>query len=113
MATVFATAFRADLSIFLSIFESLILFMFPQSKDKFLSAASSGFGFCSVVLFVDSVSFLASSECSFSGWDIHDSVYSRELLISNRTNGYHDILATVDFSSYRRVPWENNVPFFL
>jgi glutamine synthetase len=40
-------------------------------------------------------------------------VYSRELLISNRTNGYRDILATVDLSSYRRVPWENNVPFFL
>jgi glutamine synthetase len=48
-----------------------------------------------------------------SGWDIHDTVYSRELLISNRSNGYRDILASVDLSTYRRIPWENNVPFFL
>jgi len=69
-----------------------------MSKDKFLSAAASdGFGFCSVIF----------------GWDIHDSVYSRELLISNRANGYHDIIATIDLSTYRRLPWEDNVPFFL
>ncbi|KAF7294740.1 Gln-synt-C domain-containing protein [Mycena indigotica] len=69
-----------------------------MSKEKFLSAASSdGFGFCSVIF----------------GWDIHDSVYSRELLISNKANGYRDILASIDLSTYRRIPWENNVPFFL
>lgn len=69
-----------------------------MSKDKFLSAASSdGFGFCSVIF----------------GWDIHDTIYSRELLISNKANGYRDILATIDLSTYRRIPWENNVPFFL
>lgn len=48
-----------------------------------------------------------------SGWDIHDTVYSRELLISNKSNGYRDILASIDLSTYRRIPWENNVPFFL
>ena len=48
-----------------------------------------------------------------SGWDIHDAVYSRELLISNRANGYRDIIASIDLSTYRRIPWENNVPFFL
>lgn len=48
-----------------------------------------------------------------SGWDIHDTVYSRELLISNRTNGYRDVIATIDLSTFRRIPWENNVPFFL
>ncbi|TEB39638.1 glutamine synthetase/guanido kinase [Coprinellus micaceus] len=69
-----------------------------MSKEKFLSAASSdGFGFCSVIF----------------GWDIHDTVYSRELLISNKANGYRDILASIDISTYRRIPWENNVPFFL
>ncbi|KAF8831114.1 hypothetical protein F5879DRAFT_989220 [Lentinula edodes] len=69
-----------------------------MSKEKFLSAASSdGFGFCSVIF----------------GWDIHDTVYSRELLISNKANGYRDILASIDLSTYRRIPWENNVPFFL
>ncbi|KAI0072789.1 glutamine synthetase/guanido kinase [Panus rudis PR-1116 ss-1] len=69
-----------------------------MSKEKFISAVSSdGFGFCSVIF----------------GWDIHDTVYSRELLISNRANGYRDILASIDLSTYRRIPWENNVPFFL
>ncbi|KAJ8472719.1 hypothetical protein ONZ45_g16555 [Pleurotus djamor] len=69
-----------------------------MSKEKFLSAASSdGFGFCSVIF----------------GWDIHDAVYSRELLISNKANGYRDVIASIDLSSYRRIPWENNVPFFL
>ncbi|KAJ7273296.1 hypothetical protein C8J57DRAFT_1506824 [Mycena rebaudengoi] len=69
-----------------------------MAKDKFLSAVSSdGFGFCSVIF----------------GWDIHDTVYSRELLISNKENGYRDIVASIDLSTYRRIPWENNVPFFL
>jgi glutamine synthetase len=49
----------------------------------------------------------------YSGWDIHDAVYSRELLISNKKNGYRDIIASIDLSTYRRIPWENNVPFFL
>jgi glutamine synthetase len=40
-------------------------------------------------------------------------VYSRELLISNRANGYRDIVASIDLSTYRRIPWENDVPFFL
>ncbi|KAI0949953.1 hypothetical protein AcV7_008572 [Taiwanofungus camphoratus] len=69
-----------------------------MSKEKFLSAVSSdGFGFCSVIF----------------GWDMHDAVYSTELLISNRANGYRDLLALIDLSTYRRIPWENNVPFFL
>lgn len=57
----------------------------------------------------------ASSEAheKSSGWDIHDQVYSRELLISNRGNGYRDVLAIIDLNTYRRIPWENNVPFFL
>lgn len=48
-----------------------------------------------------------------SGWDIHDATYSRELLISNKANGYRDIIAKVDLSTFRRIPWEYNVPFFL
>ncbi|KIJ69333.1 hypothetical protein HYDPIDRAFT_24177 [Hydnomerulius pinastri MD-312] len=68
-----------------------------MSKDKFLGAASNGFGFCSVIF----------------GWDIHDAVYSRELAISNRQNGYRDVLAKIDLATYRRIPWDNNVPFFL
>ena len=50
---------------------------------------------------------------SNSGWDVHDTVYSRELLISNKTNGYRDVIAEIDLSTYRRISWEDNVPFFL
>ena len=48
-----------------------------------------------------------------SGWDMHDAVYPRELLISNRANGYKDLLARIDLATYRRIPWEGGVPFFL
>ncbi|KIM48727.1 hypothetical protein M413DRAFT_437899 [Hebeloma cylindrosporum] len=69
-----------------------------MSKDKFLhSVKLDGFGFCSVVF----------------GWDIHDTVYSKELLISNKANGYRDVIAVIDLSSFRRIPWEDHVPFFL
>lgn len=68
-----------------------------MSKKKFLSIAQSGFGFCSVIF----------------GWDMHDQTYFKELKISNKENGYRDILAEVDLTSFRRIPWENNIPFFL
>lgn len=67
------------------------------SKGKFLSIAKSGFGFCSVIF----------------GWDMHDMTYVKELKISNAENGYHDLIAIPDLSSFRRIPWEDNVPFFL
>lgn len=45
--------------------------------------------------------------------DMHDQTYFKELKISNAENGYRDITAEVDLSSFRRIPWENNIPFFL
>lgn len=44
---------------------------------------------------------------------MHDQTYFRELKISNKENGYRDIIAKPDLKSFRRIPWENNVPFFL
>ncbi len=41
------------------------------SKSKFLSVATDGFGFCSVVF----------------GWDMHDMTYFEALKISNKENG--------------------------
>ncbi|KAG5976585.1 hypothetical protein E4U55_007284 [Claviceps digitariae] len=67
------------------------------SKKKFLSIAEAGFGFCSVIF----------------GWDMHDQTYFKELKVSNAENGYRDMLAIPDLSTFRRVPWEHNVPFFL
>lgn len=68
-----------------------------MAKEKFLSIAEEGFGFCSVIF----------------GWDMHDQFYTRELKISNKENGYRDIIAVPDLSTFRRIPWEDNVPFFL
>lgn len=68
-----------------------------MAKKKFLSILSDGFGFCSVIF----------------GWDMHDQTYFKELGISNKENGYRDIVAVADLSSFRRIPWEDNVPFFL
>ena len=68
-----------------------------MSKKKFLSIAEDGFGFCSVIY----------------GWDMHDQTYYKELKISNAENGYRDMVAIPDLSSFRRIPWEDNVAFFL
>jgi glutamine synthetase len=67
------------------------------SKKKFLSIAKDGFGFCSVIF----------------GWDMHDQTYFKELKISNKENGYRDLVAIPDLSTFRRIPWEDDVPFFL
>ena len=44
---------------------------------------------------------------------MHDLTYFRELKISNKENGYKDLVAKIDLGSFRRIPWEDNVPFFL
>jgi glutamine synthetase len=64
--------------------------------DKFLSAARSGFGFCDVVF----------------GWDIADKCYDK-IDYTGWHSGYPDAEARVDLSTYRRVPWMDDVPFFL
>ncbi len=65
-------------------------------KEKFLSAATEGFGFCDVVY----------------GWDAADELYDNSKITGWHT-GYPDAPARVDLSTYRTVPWDNNVPFFL
>lgn len=65
-------------------------------RDKFLSAVSGGFGFCNVVF----------------GWDAGDVCYDNVRYTGWHT-GYPDANARVDLSTYRRVPWDGGVPFFL
>ncbi|HEX7480105.1 MAG TPA: glutamine synthetase family protein [Polyangiales bacterium] len=65
-------------------------------RDKFLSAIKSGFGFCNVVF----------------GWDCADVCYDDATYTGWHT-GYPDALARIDESTFRRVPWDGNVPFFL
>ncbi len=64
--------------------------------DKFLSAAQSGFGFCDVVL----------------GWDCQDKCYENSDHTGWHT-GYPDAHTVLDFKTYRKIPWEENSPFFL
>ncbi|QMW30391.1 hypothetical protein G4B84_005726 [Aspergillus flavus NRRL3357] len=68
-----------------------------MKKSKFLSIATGGFGFCSIIF----------------GWDQQDTGYPKELAICNEENGYRDLIAVPDLSSVRRIRWENKVPFFL
>jgi glutamine synthetase len=65
-------------------------------KEKFLSAAESGFGFCNVVL----------------GWDMNDACYDNTTWTGWHT-GFPDSTVRLDLETFRRVPWDDGVPFFL
>lgn len=65
-------------------------------KDKFIDAAHHELGFCDVVF----------------GWDVADASYDNATVTGWHT-GYPDINASIDLSTYRCIPWENNMPFFL
>ena len=69
-------------------------------RDKFLSAAepypAGGFGFCDVVL----------------GWDMLDACYDNTA-VTGWKHGFPDALARLDLSTARKVPWDDNVDFFL
>ena len=66
------------------------------SFEKFVSVAEKGFGFCDVVF----------------GWDAADVAYDNAAITGWHT-GYPDALATIDIQTFRQIPWENDLPFFL
>lgn len=65
-------------------------------KNKFLSAAENGFGFCNVVF----------------GWDTADECYD-DIAYTGWQSGYPDALVRIDLSTHRRIPWEGGRDFFL
>lgn len=65
-------------------------------KDKFLGILEGGFGFCNVVF----------------GWDSGDVAYEGMDFTGWHT-GYPDAVAELDPNTFRQVPWDNDVPFFL
>jgi len=65
-------------------------------RDKFFSAVESGFGFCDVVF----------------GWDSGDQCYDNTQL-TGWQHGFPDAVARIDLDTYRTVPWDGGVPFFL
>jgi glutamine synthetase len=66
------------------------------SVEKFLSIAESSTGFCDVIF----------------GWDAGDVTYDNVKYTGWHT-GYPDAPAVLDLNSFRKIPWENDVPFFL
>jgi glutamine synthetase len=65
-------------------------------KDKFVSAVEGGFGFCDVVY----------------GWDMHDQCYDNTTM-TGWHKGFPDAVARLDLGTHRKVPWDDNVDFFL
>jgi len=66
------------------------------SIEKFGSVAEKGFGFCDVIF----------------GWDANDTAYDNARFTGWHT-GYPDATAIIDLYTYRKIPWENDLPFFL
>jgi len=66
------------------------------SKKKFLKGIKDGFGFCNVIF----------------GWDNSDTVYDNTT-VSGWHTGYPDAMATIDLNTYRTLPWNDDIPFFI
>lgn len=66
------------------------------SVEKFLSVADAHIGFCDVVF----------------GWDMGDVAYDNSSYTGWHT-GYPDAKVRLDLETFRQIPWEDGVPFFL
>jgi glutamine synthetase len=63
---------------------------------KFVDGVANGYGFCDVVF----------------GWDSNDACYDNAKLTGWHT-GYPDKQCRIDLSTFRTIPWNENIPFFL
>jgi glutamine synthetase len=66
------------------------------SSEKFLSVANSELGFCDVIF----------------GWDMADQAYDNTSY-TGWHSGYPDAKVRLSMKSFRKIPWENGLPFFL
>lgn len=66
------------------------------AAEKFVSVTESKMGFCDVTF----------------GWDMSDVVYDNVKYTGWHT-GYPDAQVKIDLDTFRKIPWENDVPFFL
>ena len=66
------------------------------SVEKFLSVIESQASFCDVIF----------------GWDANDVAYDNGKFTGWHT-GYPDAPAKLDLTTFRKIPWENDIPFFL
>ncbi|MEQ8580707.1 MAG: glutamine synthetase family protein [Marinoscillum sp.] len=65
-------------------------------KEKLLSTLEQGTGFCDVVF----------------GWDMVDAAYDNATVTGWHT-GYPDATFHLDLATYRNIPWDEHIPFFL
>lgn len=66
------------------------------STEKFMSIVDSTSGFCDVIF----------------GWDSADAAYDNGVYTGWHT-GYPDVACRLDLNTFRKIPWENDVPFFI
>ncbi len=66
------------------------------STEKFLTIINGSTTFCDVIF----------------GWDANDVAYDNVKFTGWHT-GYPDTPARLDISTFRKIPWENDLPFFL
>ena len=66
------------------------------SQKKLLDGMQAGYGFCDVVF----------------GWDSNDATYDN-VQLTGWHSGYPDKLCFIDLSTFRTVPWQDDIPFFL
>ncbi len=66
------------------------------NKDKFFKGLQQGIGFCNVIF----------------GWDSNDVCYDNGT-ISGWDTGYPDAFAQIDLNTFRSIPWNEDMPFFL
>ncbi|OKS88475.1 glutamine synthetase family protein [Mucilaginibacter polytrichastri] len=64
--------------------------------QKFTDGLEQGYGFCDVVF----------------GWDNTDNCYDN-VTVTGWHTGYPDKQCRIDLSTFRTIPWQNNIPFFL
>jgi glutamine synthetase len=67
-----------------------------MSTEKFLSVIDNETSFCDVIFGWDAAD-VAYDNASFTGWH----------------TGYPDAAARIDLSTFRKIPWEQDLPFFL
>ncbi len=66
------------------------------STEKFLSFTDGATTFCDVAF----------------GWDVNDVAYDNGQY-TGWHSGYPDAPTRIDFTTFRKIPWENDLPFFL
>ena len=66
------------------------------SAEKFSSVIEKGMSFCDVIF----------------GWDSSDVLYEKSS-VTGWHSGFPDNPAVLDINTFRKIPWENNIPFFL